>query len=63
MKQNYYCVAKRDSLFERVKSIQLVEVVRDREKIDENLIIFQKNKADFDSDVVLFQAEEGDEGD
>ncbi len=42
--------------------MKLIDVVRDIENIEDDLIIFQENLDLFDSDVILASAEEGDQG-
>lgn len=42
--------------------MKLVDLIGNLNNVDEDLIIFQENKADFNSDIILASAQEGDEG-
>ena len=42
--------------------MKLIELIEKIEKFDEELIIFQENRADYNSDIILSNAEEGDQG-
>jgi hypothetical protein len=42
--------------------MKLIDVIRDIDNLDEELIIFHVSKEDFTSDVILSYAEEGDNG-
>jgi len=42
--------------------MNLIELVTNIENVDEEAIIFQESKDDFNSDIILSYAEEGDEG-
>lgn len=42
--------------------MKLIELIEKIETVDEELIIFQENKKDYNSDIILSYGEEGDEG-
>jgi hypothetical protein len=42
--------------------MKLVEFIENLESVDEDLIIFQENKEDYNSDIILAFGEEGDDG-
>lgn len=42
--------------------MKLIDIVNSIEDIDEELIIFQENRGDYNSDVILSTGEKGDEG-
>jgi hypothetical protein len=42
--------------------MKLVDIIKDINNLDEELIIFQASKEDFTSDILLLHKEEGDNG-
>ncbi len=42
--------------------MKLIDVVENIENLEEELIVFQENRDDYNSDVILSNGEEGDEG-
>ena len=50
--------------FKKFKQVnmKLIDLIEGIENVNEELIIFQENMGDFDSDIILAFGEEGDEG-
>lgn len=42
--------------------MKLIDLIKSFDSVDEELIIFQENLEDFNSDIILRHAEEGDNG-